>query len=609
KYLVGYIVPSGLYNADLLATYLKEKLPAYMIPAFWVELELLPLTPNGKIDRKALPEPDLNSVSNHQYIAPRNEREEKLAAIWQRILHLEQIGITDNFFERGGHSLLAMRLISAIRKELRVEMAVKDLFRHPTISEFSGFLENQQNISISFIEVERNRPEMIPLSFSQERLWFIDQLEGSLQFNSPSVLRLRGSLSTESLRQSLQQIIRRHEVLRTVIREQEGIVYQQVQPADCWELSVSDVSGHAADPKWLQARIRELVSAPFDLSKDYMLRGDLLVLSAEEHVLVVTMHHIASDAWSIPVIVQEVVELYSSFEEGRESRLAPLELQYADYALWQRRYLQGETLEKKISYWKNKLDGQLPLQLPTDYPRPAVRSTRGASSSLRLAKDLSLGLQELSHQQGSTLFMTLLSAFKVLLYRYSGGQDISVGSSIANRPQQELEGLIGFFVNTLSLRDEVNGTDTFTDLLQRVKLTTLEAYEHQEVPFEKVVETVVKERDPSRSPLFQVMLVLLNTPAASRLGLGEVELIQEPFESNISKFDITFFITDTPQGLSVSVEYSTDLYRRETIGKMLDHFRQLLSSIVSTPAEKVGKLTMLSAAEREQLLEDFGKAS
>jgi amino acid adenylation domain-containing protein len=454
-----------------------------------------------------------------------------------------------------------------------------------------------------------NSIQHVPLSFSQERIWFIHQLEGSVQYHSADVLKLTGKLNITALSSSLQSIVNRHDVLRTVIREEEGGTYQYVKEKDHWQLQITDNRLHRRGSGDLQQYIDQLINEPFDLLHDDMLRVQLIILSEEEHILVVTMHHIASDGWSRSVFINELAALYKAFEENSPIPLPPLELQYADYAIWQRQYLQGELLEKKLAYWKEKLSGVSPLQLPTDLIRPAVQSSVGTSIDFSFSKVLSEQLQQLSQQQGTTLFMTLLAAFKVLLYRYSGQEDICVGTSVADRQQPEIEDLIGFFVNTLALRSEVKGELTFTELLQQVKATTLQAYEHGEVTFEKVVEAVVKERDASRSPLFQVMLVLNNTLEVPELRLGDVVATRQPIVHNSSKFDLTFFLAKTPAGLKGTVAYSTNLYTVSTIQKLIAHFLELLSSIVKAPSEKIGKLKMLSFPEEQQLLQEFSSTT
>ncbi len=348
--------------------------------------------------------------------------------------------------------------------------------------------------------IDRDTIGHIPLSFSQEGLWFIDQVEGSVHYHRPEVLRIQGNVDKTALASALKAIVNRHEVLRTVYLTEAGETFQYIKAKDLWQLNIIDSSRFQQNPDGLQEYIYNIINEPFDLSKDDMLRAHLISMEEQEHTLVITMHHIASDGWSRSIFVKELVEFYKSYAENRPSLLTPLELQYADYAIWQRTYFQGELLDKKLRYWKEKLEGVAPLQLPADYTRPAIQSTRGALTSFDLDKKLSIELQQLSLQQGTTLYMTLLAAFKVLLYRYSGQQDICVGSPSAGRQQEEVEGLIGFFVNTLALRSEVKGDATFVELLQEVRATTLEAYEHQEVPFEKVVNAVVKERDMSQHP-------------------------------------------------------------------------------------------------------------
>ncbi|MGI8636621.1 MAG: condensation domain-containing protein, partial [Segetibacter sp.] len=402
--------------------------------------------------------------------------------------------------------------------------------------------------------------------------------------------------------------VNRHEVLRTVYNEEDGQAYQYIKDKDQWQFSNTEVA-NKDDSNALREYIGQFVNTPFDLTKDDMLRAGLIKFSDKEHILVVTLHHIAFDGWSISIFVRELVELYHSFTEGTPNSLALPEIQYADYAIWQRHNLLGEILNKKISYWKNKLTDVKVLNLPTDFVRPVVQSTKGATLAFTVEKDLRDGLYVLSQQSGATLFMTLLSAFKVLLYRYTNQQDICVGTGVAGRQNQEVEGLIGLFVNMLALRSNGNADGSFFDLLQQVTTTTLEAYENQEVPFEKVVEAVVKERERNRTPLFQVIFVLQNTPEVQKLQLGEVDLSEETFQQDISKFDISFFVTETDKGLQGSIEYCTDLYSAETIESMLRHYKQLLTSIVKNPQQKVSALKMLGEAEQDHLLCTFNNTS
>jgi amino acid adenylation domain-containing protein/non-ribosomal peptide synthase protein (TIGR01720 family) len=605
KRLVGYVVPADEFDQDVIQDFLLSKLPEYMVPLLWVELKELPVTPNGKVDRKALPDPDLANQTGAAFIAPRNETEEKLASIWQALLDLDEVGVNDDFFDVGGHSLLAIRLISSIRRELGVEISINEVFDYPTIALLAERVQAETDAELlPSITVASPRPSRIPLSFFQERLWFIDQLEGSLQYHITAVIRLQGELNVQGLEYSIREIVNRHEVLRTVYVEDNGRPYQEVLPSDRWTLTVTDNVSNQ-DTRVLPKYIATRAQLAFDLASDHMLRAELIVLSRTEHMLLVTMHHIASDAWSMPILVREVADLYKAFIEKRQANLPKLPLQYADYSIWQKGYLTEEILESKLAYWHTKLDGVAPLQLPTDHIRPAEMSARGASAEFVIPQDLSKNLLELSKAHGATLYMTLLSAFKVLLHRYSGQEDICVGTSIAGRPQQELEGLIGFFVNTLALRSQVNANNTFTSLLEEVRTTMLEAYAHQEVPFERVVDRVVKERNATRSPLFQVMLVLRNTPEVPQLELGNLVLTGEPYEHTTVKFDLTFFLTETTNGIEGSVLYSTDLFRSERIERMMKHFTTLLQSIVSLPEESIGKLKMLSEIEEAELKAGF----
>jgi amino acid adenylation domain-containing protein len=442
----------------------------------------------------------------------------------------------------------------------------------------------------------------IPLSFSQERLWFIDRLEGSVQYHLPVVLRLKGRLEQEALSKAISDIVKRHEILRTVYKEENGQVFQWVKPVGNWQLSEHDGRKYSGNKEKLETYIRELIQKPFNLSEDDMLRAELIGFDSEDHILVVTMHHIASDATSMPVLVREVSALYSGYVSGKAASLSSLPLQYADYAVWQRDNIQGSFLEEKLKYWKEKLEGVSPLQLPADYSRRAEGGMHGSTLFFDIAAELSHKVQALGHQHGATLYMTLLTAFKVLLHRYSGQEDFCVGTSVANRPQQELEGLIGYFVNTLALRDKVRGDMSFIELLQDVKATTLGAYRHQQVPFEKVVEVVVKERQTGLSPLFQVMLVLINTPEVPELKLGELRLTTENLEQTTSKFDLTFFIKESKSGFRGSVQYNANLYSKERIQRMTSHFCGLLQSVVSSPEIAVGELEILSLSERRALL-------
>ncbi|HLZ88296.1 MAG TPA: condensation domain-containing protein, partial [Puia sp.] len=453
--------------------------------------------------------------------------------------------------------------------------------------------------------ISRDWQGRLPLSFSQERLWFIHQLQGSIQYHEPSVWRLGGVLHVDSLQLALQEIVNRHEVLRTVIGEEGGQPYQRVLDKGGWSLGIFGGGGDTPDTAALRDRVEALIRAPFDLAVDHPLRAELIRAGEEEHLLVVTLHHIASDGWSMAILVAELVELYGAYVEGRAPQLEPLDLQYADFALWQRNYLDTEVLPSKLGYWKAQLAGAEPLQLPTDFGRPAVQSMRGASFLSGIDEGLTESLRRLALQEGATLYMVLLAAFQVLLHRYSGQEDICVGSPVAGRQQQEIEGLIGFFVNTLVIRGQVSDGMSFRELLGQVKGTTLGAYGHQDVPFEKVVEAVMNQRDQSRNPLFQVLFGLQNIPELPALEFGAVRWRRESVVNNTSKFDLSVMLQEGRGGLMMDIGYCTDLFTEDTVRRMADHYRELLQSVVADADRQVGKLDLVGGAERRQLLLDF----
>ncbi|HVI47173.1 MAG TPA: amino acid adenylation domain-containing protein [Chitinophaga sp.] len=599
--LVGYIVPNGVFDIEAILAYLKEKLPVYMVPALLVALDKFPLTTNGKIDRNALPDPGNTLMLTNVYVAPRNETEHLLAGIWEELLHKSPVGINDNFFELGGHSLLAMRLAAVVRKRLQLEVAVKSLFHYPTIAELVAHLqETKPALLLPAIEADQ-RPAAIPLSYSQERLWFIDQLEGSVQYHLSAALTLKGALDITALSNALQTIVNRHEVLRTVIKQTEGVAYQHVLDQNQWQLTVTDLPAYRQSPAILKEYVQSLIATPFNLEKDHMLKGQLIVSGENEHVLLIVLHHIACDGWSVSILVNELIALYEANATGSTAALAPIPVQYADYAVWQRQYLSGDVLAGKLSYWENKLKDAGTLQLPGYSNHSSVHRNKGAGRRFHLNRELTDALQQLSLQQGATLFMTLLTAFKVLLYRYSGEEDISVGSPIAGRTQAETEGLIGFFVNTLVLRSNLAGQPSFATLLQQVKTTTLEAYEHQDVPFEKIVEAVVKDRDVKGNPLFRVLFSLQNIPAIPALRLGSVLLSPLDIPHVTTQFDITVNIQENANGLTGDVIYAVDLFSEEMIDGILLHFEQLLQAVVTSPDTRIGALPMLTTAEVQQL--------
>ncbi len=590
-----------------LRNFLKERLPEYMLPSAFVLLEALPIAPSGKVDRKALPAPDLSQLQPEgTFVTASTPVEEVLAGIWAEVLSLEKVGVRDNFFELGGHSLLATRVISQVRQVFKLEIPLRRLFESPTVAELAKDIEtaSKTGLELEAPPIDRiSREGELPLSFAQQRLWFLAQLEpDNPLYNSPAAIRLTGQLNIAALEQSLNEILRRHEVLRTCFKMVEGRPVQVISPVTPLSLPVIDLSELPQATQ--EAKVRQLAIAhaqqPFALDTAPMLRVKLLRLSQQEHVALFVMHHIVCDGWSTDVLVRELSALYKAFSTGQPSPLPELPIQYVDFAVWQRNWLQGEVLEKQLAYWKQQLGGNLPvLQLPTVRPRELVKTSRGATTSFVIPSNLSAGLQALSRQEGATLFMTLLAAFQILLQRYTNEDDIVVGTDVANRNRAEIESLIGFFVNLLVLRTDLSGNPSFWELLKRVREVTLGAYAHQDLPFDKLVEVLRPDRQSSHTPLFQVLFVLQNAPMTT-LELPGLTLSQLEIEEKITRFDLALFVIETSQGIEGMWQYNADLFDSTTIKRMSGHFETLLNSIVAQPNARINSLEMLTDAEKEQ---------
>ncbi|MFB2973200.1 amino acid adenylation domain-containing protein [Aerosakkonema sp. BLCC-F183] len=608
--LIAYIVPDEKSDYNTLRHFLREKLPEYMMPSAFVMLKSLPLTPNGKVDRVALSELDRTQQElQRTFVAPRTPVEEILAGIWAKILGLAQVSIHDNFFDLGGHSLLATQVISRMRETFKLELPLRCLFESPTVAELAEKIANynqiEQALSSQIQRVSRDRE--LPLSFAQQRLWFLHQLEpDSPAYNLPKTVRLRGKLNIAALEGSLREVMRRHEILRTNFTVKNGKPVQIIDSNTIIELPVIDLQELPETEREAEALRLATIEAqrPFDLANDCLLRCNLVKLDAEDYLLVLTLHHIISDGWSTAVLIREVATLYQSFCNETPSPLPELPIQYADFAVWQQQWSE-EYLENQLTYWKQQLTGDLPiLELPSDRPRPTVQTFNGSTRSLQLSPSLSESLKNLSQQQGVTLFMTLLAAFKTLVYRYTGQEDILVGTPIANRDRQEIEQLIGFFVNTLVLRTNLAGNPSFPELLKRVREVALGAYAHQNLPFEKLVDELQPQRDLSHTPLFQVMFVLQNAPTTP-LELPGLSLKPLEINSKTAKFDLTLYIEETDTGLLANLEYNTDLFDATTINRMLGHYQRLLSSIVANSHRRLSELSILTAAEQQQLLVEW----
>ncbi|HKX29636.1 MAG TPA: amino acid adenylation domain-containing protein, partial [Blastocatellia bacterium] len=549
------------------------------------------------------------------YVPARTPVEQTLVEIWSEVLGVERVGVYGNFFELGGHSLLATQAIARIRKVFQVELSLRRIFESPTAAALATIIDTEIGADLSALippPQPVQREGAIPLSFAQQRLWLINQLEDDdCAYNVPVAVRLEGELDLSSLERALSEILRRHEALRTTFSQVDGRGVQIIREPEAVRLSTTDLSGTPAAEREAVAQdlLTKETQRPFDLEQGPLTRIKLFRLGAKEHVMVVTMHHIVTDGWSIGVLLRELGTLYQAFAEGRPSPLAELPIQYADYACWQRRWMRGEALESQLKYWKRQLQGApAALELPTDRPRPARQRFKGALRSLTLEPELSQALQALSRERGVTLYMTLLAAFQTLLHRYTGQTDVLVGTPTANRTRAETEELIGFFVNTLVLRADLSDDPGFSQLLDRVRETTLGAYAHQDLPFEKLVEELQPERDLSRTPLFQVMFVLQNM-SLSVPEMNGLKASPAVVDTGAAKFDLTLALMETAQGLGTWIEYNTDLFDEGTINRTLGHYRTLLESVAAKPGERLSNLALLTEAERRQLVWEWNETA
>ncbi|HEX4962825.1 MAG TPA: non-ribosomal peptide synthase/polyketide synthase [Thermoanaerobaculia bacterium] len=586
--------------------YFEDNLPGYMAPSAFVLLDRLPLTANGKVDRRALPAPEVVRPDLLAgYAAPRTALEEELARIWSQVLNLDRIGVHDDFFALGGHSLLATQVVSRIRNAFGVELPLRSMFLSPTLAELAGEIEALRAGGAALPLRPVPRDIDLPLSFAQERLWFLDQFEGQAPtYNVPGLIRIRGRLAVPVLAATFAEIVRRHEALRTTFSAREGRPVQLVAPRLALPLPVVDLEGlpEACRECELARLADQEARHRFDLVRGPLLRTALLRLGRRDHLLLLSMHHIVSDGWSLGVLFNELATLYRAFLRREPSPLSALPIQYADFAVWQRTWLCGEVLEAQIRYWKERLRG-VPddLGLPADRPHPPIQSYRGRTLAVRLSRELAAALQDLGRGDRNTLFMILLAAFQALLHRYTGAQDLVVGSPIANRNRFEIEGLIGFFVNTLALRTDASGDPTFRELLARVSVVTLGAYDHQDLPFERLVEELQPQRHLGRHPLFQVMFQLQNAPMPE-VEIPGLSLRLVALDSGTAKFDLSLFLRDTPEGLAGILEYATDLFDATTVLRLANHYRELLAAVVADPERRLSELPLLSATERQQLL-------
>ncbi|RPE04903.1 non-ribosomal peptide synthetase, partial [Paenibacillus polymyxa] len=611
KQLCAYVVANEEVVASVLRSTLSQKLPGYMIPSYLVQLEQMPLTPNGKIDRKALPAPEDSLQTGADYVAPRTWVEVKLAQIWQDVLGLTQVGVKENFFEIGGHSLRATTLASKIHKELNKPLPLRSIFEAPTIEQLAVVLEQLDQVTYASIPVTEER-SFYPLSSAQKRLYVLHQFDPQdVNYNMPSVLQVSGPLDVKRVEHAFRQLIARHASLRTRFDLIDSEPMQWVEDTVPFEVEYTKVQAEGATTDTdtrVGKEVDELVSCfvrPFDLKAAPLLRVGLVDLGVSgteqepQHVLMLDMHHIVSDGVSMGVLTNEFVRLYDG------EQLAPLRIQYKDYAVWQQSETHQEWMQRQEAYWLDTFRGELPvLDLPTDFARPSIRSTAGDTVVFGLEREVSERLKELAAHTGSTLYMVLLAAYTALLHQYSGQEDIVVGTPIAGRPHADLEPILGMFVGTLALRNYPTAEHTFRSYVEEVKVQALQAYEHQDYPFEELVEKLNVKRDMSRHPLFDTMFTL-QTTEEGELQLADLSFRPYGLEQTPAKFDFTLEAREEEAGIQFGLQYATALYQRETVERMTRHFIRLAEAVAANPDAKLGELELITTEETEQILKVF----
>ncbi len=616
--LLAYLVPDKTKSTpseEDIRSFLSARLPEFMLPARCIFLDALPLTPSGKVDRRALAEAGTRvQVKMGHSARPLSPTEDIIAGIWAEVLGRSTVGAHDNFFTLGGHSLLATQIVSRLRTAFDCELPLRHIFSSPTVAALASIIDRERagaGETVSATIVPAARDTVVPLSFAQQRLWFLDQLEGANgNYNIPSAIRLRGELDCEALQQALTDLCRRHESLCTRFVAHGGEARQIIDPPREMRLEQRDLRALGAEEGevTLQRILDTEAWRAFDLQTGPLLRATLIRLADADYALLFTMHHIIADGWSMSVLVREFTLFYQAAVKGEPASLPPLKVQYADFAVWQRRSLKEGALKAQLHYWRAQLqNAPAELKLPTDRPRPAVQSFAGATRRVAIDAATTRELEALSADRGVSLFMTLLTAWATLLARYSDQRDIVIGAPIANRNRAEVETLIGFFVNTLVLRIALEDALSFEDLLPRVRRTALDAYAHQDLPFELLVEEMQPERSLSRAPLFQVMFVLQNTPAAD-LSLPGVAIKGLAVDNPVAKFDLTLFLYPGDDGLRGGLEYNRDLFDAATIDRMIGQYRELLQSVLQEPARPIRDLAVLTRKEHHLLTQDWAAA-
>ncbi|MGD9108495.1 MAG: amino acid adenylation domain-containing protein, partial [Gammaproteobacteria bacterium] len=608
KHLATYYTVSKKVSVSELRKFLSGLLPKYMIPDYFIELDKFIITPNGKIDRNVLPAPTRHmqhiKMAKH-YVAPRNQIEHTLVKLWHEVLHIRRIGITDNFFEIGGNSLRATQVISRVNQAFHIHCPIKVLFENPIIMQLSELIharvDQAQEARQTIPHIRRKK--LLPLSFSQQRLWFLDQYEKNqlTAYNITMAVKIIGKLNKSAMEKSLNYLIQRHESFRTQFVSLKGIPWQEIIHEYNFKLHTKTVK---------ESKLDELLTHEamfkFDLTKAPLIRIYLLKTHKDKHVLVVNQHHIISDGWSIDIFMKELNEAYSNFIAKRLPRLHELSIQYVDFSHWQKHNLKSGKFKQQIEYWKDKLADFSNLQLPADMPRPPVKTYNGKHYQFVLNAKITKDLKEIAQATDTTLFMTLLTIFSVLLKRYSNQEDIVVGFPVANRNYPEIENIIGMFVNTLALRVNLVGNPIFAELLEQVKHSCLEAYANQDVPFDRIVDVLKVQRDVSRTPVFQVVLVLQNASERQTLTLPDLKTQPVFVETNTAQFDLLFEFTELNKKLSCIIQYNTDLFNPTTIIRMSKHFWMLTQGIIANVNSSINTLPMLTNAERKQIVENWG---
>lgn len=614
--LTAYIVAPDACDISALREHLRARLPDYMVPSFIVRLDQWPLTPNGKVDRKALPQPTQAGAGTN-YVAPRDETERRLVQIWEEVLKLDQIGVLDNFFELGGHSLLATQIVSRTRKTFDVALSLRDLMTDPSIAAMAERISKASYGTGPSNIPHADRTQRLPLSFAQQRLWLLDRLEpGNIAYNVPMAVRIDGQLNVGALQQAISDVINRHEGLRTCFHQDDQGPFQFVLPVQRWSTDEVTLNFSTDDHEFeIQRMVGQKIAHSFDLSEGPLFKSSLISLFDNSWIYVFVAHHIVTDGWSMGVFIKEVLTAYLVYSRGLPLPLIPVGLQYADFATWQRQQLNGDIFQQKLDYWKKSLDELPVLSLPTDFSRPSVQTYSGATTRFAFDKEISNRIDAIARSEGVTPFVVLMTLFSALLARYSNQNDFAIGTPVAGRDAVELENIIGFFVNTVALRVKPEAQLDLRQLLKQVASTSGQAFEHQEVPFEQIVDAVDPARDMSRSPLFQVMLVLQNLPldatvldeVAKHVTDVEISPVSSPVET--AKFDITLTFAAQGDQYQASMQYNTDLFAETTILTMIGHLQRIASLWLKNPALAFKDLDILTDTEKESLVHRWNSTS